>query len=111
MWRPVQRVPGVPAAPRIAQRLHRRAHAIEGSGAGLGRALAIAVGHRAGIAGGVIEHRGAGLCPAPVDPRVGADRLYQKVRDILALSEDYDARSPMVNTIYAKRRLPRGARP
>jgi|SRR5690625_4555262 len=36
--------------------------------------------------------------------------FYQKVRDILALSEDYDARSPMVNTFYAKRRLPRGAR-
>src|SRR6056297_1395764 len=35
------------------------------------------------------------------DIRASEARFYQKVRDILALSEDYDARSPVVNTFYA----------
>ena len=32
------------------------------------------------------------------DIRASEARFYQKVRDILALSEDYDAKSPTVNT-------------
>lgn len=35
------------------------------------------------------------------DIRASEARFYQKVRDILALSEDYDAKSPVVNTFYA----------
>lgn len=35
------------------------------------------------------------------DIRASEARFYQKVRDILALSEDYDAKSPTVNTFYA----------
>ncbi|WP_085919989.1 virulence RhuM family protein [Halomonas sp. CSM-2] len=35
------------------------------------------------------------------DIRASEARFYQKVRDILALSEDYDARSPFVTTFYA----------
>lgn len=35
------------------------------------------------------------------DIRASEARFYQKVRDILALSEDYDSRSPAVNTFYA----------
>lgn len=35
------------------------------------------------------------------DIRASEARFYQKVRDILSLSEDYDARSPAVNTFYA----------
>ncbi len=35
------------------------------------------------------------------DIRASEARFYQKVRDILALSQDYDARSPTVNTFYA----------
>ena len=35
------------------------------------------------------------------DIRASEARFYQKVRDILALSEDYDASSPVVNTFYA----------
>ena len=35
------------------------------------------------------------------DIRASEARFYQKVRDILSLSEDYDARSPTVNTFYA----------
>lgn len=36
------------------------------------------------------------------DIRASEARFYQKVRDILALSEDYDAKSPAVNAFYAK---------
>lgn len=35
------------------------------------------------------------------DIRASEARFYQKVRDILALSEDYDPKSPTVNTFYA----------
>ena len=35
------------------------------------------------------------------DIRASEARFYQKVREILALSEDYDARSPAVHTFYA----------
>jgi len=35
------------------------------------------------------------------DIRASEARFYQKVREILALSEDYDASSPTVNTFYA----------
>ncbi|MXY66542.1 virulence RhuM family protein [Candidatus Poribacteria bacterium] len=35
------------------------------------------------------------------DIRASEARFYQKVRDILALSEDYDGKSPGVNTFYA----------
>lgn len=35
------------------------------------------------------------------DIRASEARFYQKVRDILALSEDYDAKSQTVNTFYA----------
>lgn len=35
------------------------------------------------------------------DIRASEARFYQKVRDILALSEDYDAKSTAVNTLYA----------
>lgn len=35
------------------------------------------------------------------DIRASETRFYQKVRDILALSEDYDPRSKSVNTFYA----------
>jgi len=35
------------------------------------------------------------------DIRASEARFYQKVREILALSEDYDAKSPTVNTFYA----------
>jgi len=35
------------------------------------------------------------------DIRASEARFYQKVRDILALSEDYDAQSPAVPTFYA----------
>ena len=35
------------------------------------------------------------------DIRASEARFYRKVRDILSLSEDYDAKSPNVNTFYA----------
>ncbi|AOZ71323.1 hydroxyacid dehydrogenase (plasmid) [Rhodobacter xanthinilyticus] len=35
------------------------------------------------------------------DIRASEARFYQKVRDILALSEDYDAKSPVATTFYA----------